>query len=593
MMDQISDGVGAVTLESTEGTWEVAARKPKNRGGNNASNKPWSQQNTAPRAWGQPASRESNFSKAPTSAWPPMGSAGRGNVKHQSSSRAFPTNSVAPRQPAVAAPLEHGWSWNTRGGAGTRSVQVGSGANEIHQHVDPPTVEDAYIDNDDDSDADGSNDELLSDDFDSDASDQSFESRKNNKWLKAFFLMLDKLTVEEIHEPARQWHCPACQGGPGAIDWYRGLQPLVTHAKTKGSKRVKLHRELAELLDEELQRRGTSIIPAGEAFGKWKGLKDTVKDREIVWPPMVVIMNTKLEQDENDKWIGMGNQELLDYFSEYAAVRARHSYGPQGHRGMSMLIFESSAIGYLEAERLNEHFKKQGTDREAWDHRRVLLCARGERQLYGYMAEKQDLNFFNQHSAGKSGLKYEMKSYQEMVVRQLKQMNEDNQQLIWFKDRLAKEKKHSKALGESFGLVSEKLRRTSEENRIVRQKMKAHNEQNKQEMDFQEDFFKCQLKNIHDARDAMEDSFERLQQEERQKVKHSKARREDEVVNFIKSQEKEMEEFVGERDKLMKIYEEERAAMKQRHHEEEIELEKKFDAQLNELMAKYTPHHSL
>lgn len=62
-----------------------------------------------------------------------------------------------------------------------------------------------------------------------------------------------------------------------------------------------MHREFAELLDEELRRRGTAVIPSGEVFGKWKGLKDEEKDHEIVWPPVVVIQNTKFEQDENDK----------------------------------------------------------------------------------------------------------------------------------------------------------------------------------------------------------------------------------------------------------------------------------------------------
>lgn len=97
----------------------------------------------------------------------------------------------------------------------------------------------------------------------------------------------------------------------------------------------------------------------------------------------------------------MGNQELLDYFSSYAAVRARHSYGPQGHRGMSVLIFEASGSGYYEAERLHKLFAEQGTDRDAWaSNRRILFLHGGNRQLYGYMATKEDLDLFNRHSQG-------------------------------------------------------------------------------------------------------------------------------------------------------------------------------------------------
>lgn len=98
----------------------------------------------------------------------------------------------------------------------------------------------------------------------------------------------------------------------------------------------------------------------------------------------------------------MGNQELLDYFREYAAVKARHSYGPQGHRGMSVLIFESTAVGYLEAERLSKHFTDNGRDREAWQCNHIKFYPGGKRQLFGYMAQKKDLDFFNQHSQGSS-----------------------------------------------------------------------------------------------------------------------------------------------------------------------------------------------
>lgn len=51
----------------------------------------------------------------------------------------------------------------------------------------------------------------------------------------------------------------------------------------------------------------------------------------------------------------MGNQELLDYFGSYEAARARHSYGPKGHRGMSVLIFEASTVGYTEVEWLSKY----------------------------------------------------------------------------------------------------------------------------------------------------------------------------------------------------------------------------------------------
>eukprot|EP01018_Ginkgo_biloba_P024770 Gb_11728 [translate_table: standard] len=141
---------------------------------------------------------------------------------------------------------------------------------------------------------------LGSDDYDSNASEVSHETQKKNKWFRKFFQSLDALTIEEVNESVRQWHCPACQGGVGAIDWYRGMQPLLAHAKTVRSKRVKLHRKLAEILEEELKRRGAAGLAAEEMFGKWKGLREATNNQEIVWPPMVIIQNTLLDQDEND-----------------------------------------------------------------------------------------------------------------------------------------------------------------------------------------------------------------------------------------------------------------------------------------------------
>ncbi|KAI3984639.1 hypothetical protein MKX01_004002, partial [Papaver californicum] len=348
----------------------------------------------------------------------------------------------------IPPPLERGWQW------GARDVQVQPYAVE--------NVEDDIDDEDDEDMIEDSDDDIYSDVCDSDESQKSHETRKKNKQLKKFFDILDKLSLEETNSSMQQWHCPACQKGPGEIDWYNGLQPLMAHAKTKGSRRVKLHREFAEFLDEELRQKGTSVVPVGEVHGKWHGLRQSVPDKEIVWPAMVVVMNTPLDQDENEKRlatklrrIGMGNPVLLGLFSGYNALKARHSYGPNGHRGMSLLIFEGTPMGYLEAERLHNHFIGEGRDRDAWD--------RGGTLFY------------------KSKLKFEMRSYEEMVVIPTKQMGEDNQKLQWLKIKDDKNQRNVKAMEETIGVLSERLRKTAKENRIVWERALLQYEQNKEE----------------------------------------------------------------------------------------------------------------
>lgn len=441
-----------------------------------------------------------------------------------------------------------------------------------------------YEEVDDGNDSDGldpSEDELVSDDYDSDDSQMSHDSRKKNPWFAEFFGTLDDLTAEEINEPARQWHCPACQNGPGSINWFRSMKSFLTHIKTKGTRRPKLHRDLAELLDEELCRRGATLVPAGEAYGQWEGLNKDVQDWEIVWPPMVIIMNTQLKKDEKEKWLGMGTQELLDYFDSYEAVRARHSFGPEGHRGMSVLIFETSAVGYIEAERLNKHFKRQGIDRDAWDHHPNPFHPGGKRQLYGYMATERDLDIFNQYSSAKFKLKFELVSYQEKVVNQLKQMNKDCKQLVVYKKNIAKQERNSKALEDAFWLLSRKLRKLEDEAATV----------NVKEMEFQENF-EDELNVIQDAKDAEEENFKKLPEEEHKRVEKSRAavdahHRRENLENFFKARGKEVEEIEEERERLAKLHEKEMAEMKRKHEQEEIEMEERCNAKLDHLTEKW------
>ncbi|KAK4784905.1 hypothetical protein SAY86_001594 [Trapa natans] len=110
-----------------------------------------------------------------------------------------------------------------------------------------------------------------------------------------------------------------------------------------------------------------------------------------------------------------------------------------------------------------------------------------------------------------------MRSYHEMVV---KEVTEKNQQLNYYMNKAEKEKRHSKSLAESFNIVSAKLRKTMEESRIVRQRTQMQHEEHKEEMDYQEQFFKEKIKIIHDEMDKKEENLEKHQhqQEKREMV---------------------------------------------------------------------------
>ncbi|KAK9079892.1 hypothetical protein SSX86_001565 [Deinandra increscens subsp. villosa] len=316
-VDQLNQAVQDVSLGSSQdGGWEVISKKNKSKPGNVAATKQWASQATKPNAWGQPdGQRVGARVNAPVRAAQTGGRGGVGAINQPVN--IYYENHYIRNPNAIPPPLQSGWNWHSRPG---NSWQAGNNV----PNPQPVVQEEHVEDEDDDEEIDESNDdELLSDEYDSDEVLKSHEERKKNRWYADFFGTLDTLTLTKS----------TSQRGSGIAPLARMFLVLLT----------------------------------GESYGQWKGLNDDVKDKEIVWPPMVVIMNTQLEKEEIDKWTGMGNQELLDYFGSYAAVRARHSYGPRGHRGMNVLIFEASAVGYTEAIRLSEHFEDEGTDRSVWE----------------------------------------------------------------------------------------------------------------------------------------------------------------------------------------------------------------------------------
>jgi hypothetical protein len=289
--DTAKGAVKAVSLDSAPDEGELGFNESKHRKvAETIVAKQQGPQSPNPKAWGHTDLDENPA--IPSNADSEM-PADRGNGGFQTRSRYFKSTAARSLDRPPVGKIS-----NTRGGI-DRTPGKGSDAgqervangiqNNLIDVVDDLSDSDAFDDNDDS-------------DSDSDPSEKSPENTKKRQLLKAFLGILEILAPADVNEPTRQWHCPVCQGGSGANKWYQGLRALILHAKTKLGKRVKLHQEFAQLLEEKLCSKGTSDIPAAKVvLSKWRGIKDEKKNDEIVWPPMVIIRNTSLKKDENDK----------------------------------------------------------------------------------------------------------------------------------------------------------------------------------------------------------------------------------------------------------------------------------------------------
>lgn len=445
----------------------------------------------------------------------------------------------------------------------------------------------------------GDDDDLAgSEGWDSDASEVSHETWKKDTLFKQFFDSMAAISVDQLNEHDKQWHCPVCQD---AIDSHRGLQSLLAHASTVRSKRVKLHRKFAKVLEEEVNILGRSSINNEEMFGKWKG---PCQDGEtvnplIVWPPAIIVQNTQLELDEHDKWIGMGNEELRDHFKNYQFSKARHAYGPQGHRGMSILVFPDTPLGYMDAQRLAKHFIDSRRARQNWDRPgKVLFHPGGMRILYGYMATEEDMNIFNKHT-GKSKLKWNQRRLQEVVVQPMKQMDEDNYQLNQTNQKNERLTEENKILEKTFAALAEKLRLKDKEIETIRQRALEQHQENQQEMDQLELVYKAKVKELSTRRAEREDEIQQQEEDFTQDhIRHVQQLektcvvipKEDTSEIHIQSQRAKIKEEIAQRAELVEIslkdtedYEFQKKEIMRKHHLKKVE----FMRQQHEQMLKF------
>ncbi|XP_047330405.1 uncharacterized protein LOC124933994 [Impatiens glandulifera] len=92
------------------------------------------------------------------------------------------------------------------------------------------------------------------------------------------------------------------------------------------------------------------------------------QDDMILWPPVVIIMNTSTGKSKDGRSEGLGNRAMDMKIRDlgFGTGKSRTLYGKDGHMGVTLIKFPSDKSGLTEAIRLSEHFERENHGRRGW-----------------------------------------------------------------------------------------------------------------------------------------------------------------------------------------------------------------------------------
>ncbi|CAM6094349.1 unnamed protein product [Calypogeia fissa] len=198
-------------------------------------------------------------------------------------------------------------------------------------------------------------------------------------------------------------HCLVCGKGSKT---YSDIYELITHAQHSQvqSKRIDhmgFRKALIDVLKLDIKEPSAGNIDAEEDM--------------IVWPPIVVVENTRTGMGADRRWEGVTNSEMALVLNELGHLhgRAKSIWDKFGHRGIVHVEFEPTQEGLQEAERLHNYYLQNGRGRVQWDIIRPFktglpgfdnvpegpdftlldeVTKTTKRVLYGYLALKKDVD---------------------------------------------------------------------------------------------------------------------------------------------------------------------------------------------------------